>query len=195
MSPKRHAVGDLERRLGVWGADHREHRAEDLFLRDPHRWRPRGRRSSAARSSRGRARRLGSRSPPRTSRAPSDLPIADVLEHGVHLLSSTRWPDVRLRVQRRCRPPAMRRGPTSRSTNSFAIECVDDRAAGGRAALAGRSERPLQRALDRQIQIGIREHDDRVLAAHLALALDAARGRGLVEAGADVVRAGERDRL
>ena len=46
-----------------------------------------------------------------------------------------------------------------------------DQARGGRAALAGREEGAVGGALDRDLQIGVVEHDERVLAAHLELHL------------------------
>ena len=63
----------------------------------------------------------------------------------------------------------------------------------GRAALAGGEERAVDGAFDRDLQVGVVEHDQRVLAAHLELELlhrlarDA--GRGDLPAGRD--RAGE----
>src|SRR5213079_1180464 len=66
----------------------------------------------------------------------------------------------------------------------------DDRAAARCALLAGREERGVDQRRRRNIQIGIREHDRGVLAAHFELdAQPAARGL-VVQAVTDVARSG-----
>ena len=64
-----HAVGRRQRLLEVPHADHRDHGAEDLLLRDPHARSSRGRTRWARRSSRGRGRRPRAGAPPQTQRA------------------------------------------------------------------------------------------------------------------------------
>ena len=70
---------------------------------------------------------------------------------------------------------------------------VHDDAAGGGAALAGGAERAPQRAVEREIEIRVVEHDHGVLAAHLQRAgLEAARQR-LADDAPDFGRSGEGD--
>ena len=74
---------------------------------------------------------------------------------------------------------------------------LDDQARGGRAALAGREKGALHRAFDGDLEVGVIQHDERVLAAHFELDLlhrvaGDAGGRDLA-AGRD--RAGEGDRV
>ena len=47
----------------------------------------------------------------------------------------------------------------------------DDQARGGGAALAGREEGAVDGAFDRRLEVGVVEHDHRVLAAHFELEL------------------------
>ena len=72
-----------------------------------------------------------------------------------------------------------------------------DQARGGRAALAGREEGAVDGAFDRDLEIGVVEHDQRILAAHLELHLLHRVGRdagcATLRAGGD--RAGEGDRV
>ena len=135
-----------------------------------------------------------SRAPSRDEPRAFGLADADVLEDGLELLVVDRRPDVRLRIEsvaddERC---GTRLKPLDELVRD---RFFDDGAARGGAALAGGSERSLDRAFDGQIQIRVGEDDDRVLAPHLALALDAARRRRRVQACADVVGSRERHRL
>ena len=70
---------------------------------------------------------------------------------------------------------------------------VDDDAAGRGAALSGRAEAAPQAAVDRQLEVGVVEDDDRVLAAHLEVDLLERRRGGLVHEPAGRRRSGERD--
>ena len=62
------------------------------------------------------------------------------------------------------------------------------------ALLAGRPERARVGGLDGAVELGVRHHDERVLAAELELHAAAAGGRGGADAVAHRDRAGERDR-
>ena len=54
---------------------------------------------------------------------------------------------------------------------------------------------PLTAGLDRDLEVGVVEHDHRVLAAHLELELAHHLDRGLGDAPAGADRAGEADRV
>ena len=69
----------------------------------------------------------------------------------------------------------------------------DDQPAGGGAALAGRVEGALDGAVDGDVEVGVVEHDQRVLAAHLELDARAAASGGLGDARPGLDRAGEAD--
>src|SRR5207248_6980533 len=70
---------------------------------------------------------------------------------------------------------------------------VRDHARRGGAALTRRSERRPEDALDREIDVGVVENDDRVLAAELEVHVLEPVGRGLRHRDAGLARAGERD--
>ena len=70
---------------------------------------------------------------------------------------------------------------------------LDDQAAGRRATLAGRKERALDGAVQRQLHVGIGQHDQRILAAHFQLHLGAACAGGAQNLLAHALRAGEAD--
>lgn len=67
----------------------------------------------------------------------------------------------------------------------------DDDAAGSRAALAGGVEGALGAQLDGDLEVGVVQHDLRVLAAHFQLHLGATRHAGLDDAATDAHRTGE----
>ena len=70
---------------------------------------------------------------------------------------------------------------------------VRDDARRGRAALAGRAERRPHDAVDREVEVGVVQDDDRVLAAELEVhVLERLRAR-LQHLDAGLARAGERD--
>ncbi len=125
---------------------------------------------------------------------PFCLADADVFEDGVELRLVDRRADVGLWIE--AVADHERRGTRVQPLDELVGDrLVDHRAAGCGAALAGGPEGSLHRALDGELEIRVRENHDRVLAAHLALTLDASRcGRG-VERRADIVRSGERDGL
>ncbi len=125
---------------------------------------------------------------------PFALADADVFEHGVELRVVDRRTDVGLRVEAVADDELC--GAGVEPLDEFVGDRVlDHRAARRGAALAGGPKGALDRALDREVQIRIREDHDRILAAHLALAFDAARRGGGVERHADVVGSRERHRL
>ncbi len=68
-----------------------------------------------------------------------------------------------------------------------------DHAARGGAALAGSAERRPEDALDGEVEVGVVEHDDRVLAAELEVDVLQAVGCVLRHLDAGLARAGERD--
>ena len=68
---------------------------------------------------------------------------------------------------------------------------VDDHAAGGRAALTGLTERGRDDRLRGQVEVGVRQYDARVLAAHLGLQTDVAAGQVAVQLQPDRGAAGE----
>src|SRR6185295_18424218 len=109
----------------------------------------------------------------------------DVVEHGLELPLVDRRPDVRAGIE--AVADHERRRPRLEPLEELVGDRLDDhRPARRGAALAGRSERALHRTLDRDLEVGVAEDHDRVLAAHLALALDAARRGVAVEADADL---------
>ena len=55
---------------------------------------------------------------------------------------------------------------------------LDDQARRGRAALAGREIGAVDRAFDRGLEVGVGEHDERILAAHFELELAHRLGAG-----------------
>ena len=70
---------------------------------------------------------------------------------------------------------------------------MDDRGAERRAALAGRAVAAEQRALDREVDVGVVHHDHRVLAAELQARRLQVAAAQLADLGADRARAGEAD--
>ena len=70
---------------------------------------------------------------------------------------------------------------------------VDDHAARGGAALAGRAERRPDDALDGEVEVGVVHHDDPVLAAELEVDVLELVGRVLRHQHAGLAGAGERD--
>ena len=70
---------------------------------------------------------------------------------------------------------------------------MHDRGAERRAALAGRPEATEQRALDREVEVGVGHHDERVLAAQLQARRLQVAAAQLADAPPDVGRAGEAD--
>ena len=70
---------------------------------------------------------------------------------------------------------------------------MHDRRAQRRAALAGRAEAAEQRALDREVDVGVVHHDHRVLAAELQARRLRVAARQLADLGADGARAREAD--
>ena len=80
-----------------------------------------------------------------------------------------------------------------RSTKASWTLRLDDEARRRRAALAGLVEGAVEGGRDRDVEIGIVQHDERVLAAHFELELGAARGAGHGDLGAGLDRAGEGD--
>ena len=70
---------------------------------------------------------------------------------------------------------------------------VDDRGAERRAALAGRAVAAEQRALDREVDVGVVHHDHRVLAAELEARRLQVAAAQLADLRADRARAGEAD--
>ena len=133
-------------------------------------------------------------SPPATSLAPSALAIATYSRSCASCLSSTTGP---------MSVPFLRASSTfsvfmllgHRSDEAVVDAFGDDQARGRRAALAGGEEAAVQRRVHRDVQVGVVEHDHRILAAHLQLELGHARDAGLRDALAGGHRAGEADRV
>jgi hypothetical protein len=70
---------------------------------------------------------------------------------------------------------------------------LDDDPARGRAALAGRAEGRPDDPFDGEVEVGVVEDDDRVLAAELQMDVLEAVGRRLQDRNAGLARACERD--
>jgi hypothetical protein len=115
-----------------------------------------------------------------------------IVQRRIELLAVDRGPDVGRRIARiadlqllRPRAQAIEEGLDDR--------LFDDRAAGGGAALSRRVERRVQHAVDRHVEIRVRQHDRRILAAHFELHASEALRADLRDAAADGVGSGERD--
>ena len=70
---------------------------------------------------------------------------------------------------------------------------LQDQAARGRAALAGGAERAPEHAVEREVEVGVVQHDLRVLAAHLERQALVHAPAGLADDAARLGGAGERD--
>ena len=82
--------------------------------------------------------------------------------------------------------------PLGQRRDELVVDALgDDQARGRRAALAGRIEGALRRGLDRHLEVGVIEHDGRVLAAHFELELAHHLDAGFRHAAAGADRAGE----
>ena len=138
--------------------------------------------------------RASSRSPPATQPRAlllADLDVAQVL---IELALIDHRTDVRRRVFSASSTTSVFIRSVSASTKRSWMPSVTIEPRRRGAALAGREERAVDRAFDGDVEVGVVEHDERVLAAHLELeflhACDAGGGDAL--AGRD--RSGERDR-
>ena len=131
-------------------------------------------------------------SPPVRTLPPSSRAILDVAEVLLELLLADRRPDLRLRIERVAdpqRPRLLGQRFDEAVVNAFG----DDDPRRRRAALAGGEECAVDGARDRAVEVGVVEHDERVLAAHLELHARLALRRAFGDARADALRAGERD--
>ncbi len=133
------------------------------------------------------------RSPPYTSVAPSSL--ADLDDSPASSRAGVRRSPDRARCAGIARIADRQRfGPRHQPLEERVDDRpFDDRAARGGAALAGREERGVEHAIDRDVEVGVGEHDGRVLAAHLELHAREALGADPRDARADAIGAGERD--
>ena len=164
---ERRVVGGGERLVVVPGAQERHHRAEDLLARDAHLVVHvlEDRRLDVEAVLRGRlALAAGHQA--------GTLLLADrdVVEVGLELGRVDGRADLGRLVEGVS--DHQRRRPREEGVAKPAVDARrDDHAARRRTALAGRVERPLDRALDRVVEVGVVENDQRVLAPHLELDL------------------------
>src|SRR5579859_8153782 len=165
--PVLNAVRGFEGSFGIRHADDRQHRAEDLFARHAHRWLyavENGRREPVPGGQLRRQRGVAAVDLFSTLLAPN----VEVMQDARALLSGDSRADVR---------GLFETGPylqLARPAEDLSEESVgngfdDDGAAGRRAALAGRAERAVDDPRGRQVEVGVGQHDGRVLAAELGL--------------------------
>ena len=116
------------------------------------------------------------------------------LQHGLQLRPDRRRADIDARLHAVADlqlPGALHHG-----RDELVVDRVlHDGAAGGGAFLSGGEERGIHHVLDRGVEVGVGQHDGRVLAAHLELDAQPALRRLLVQPVADLAGAGERDGL
>ncbi len=173
--------------------DDRRGRPEDLLLGDAHRRRHRRRRPSAGRRSPRRRSPSRATSPPVSSCAPRRR--RSRCSRGC----ARSWRLVDHRARRRRRRRARRRSrsararATSASVKSPSTPRCDDQPRRRGAALAGGAEGAPERALDGQLDVGVVQHHDAVLAAELERHLLEHRAAGRGDAAAGLGAAGEED--
>ena len=135
-----------------------------------------------------------SRVPPQAGSPAFLAPDFDIAQHGLHLRLVDARPDVDARLH------AVADLQLSRALHHGGDEPVVDRvfhnrAAGRGALLPRREERRVDHVLHRGVEIGIGQHDRRILAAHFQLNAQAALAGLAVQPVADLAGAGERDCL
>ena len=176
--------------LGV-DDDDRQHRAEDLLAHDPHLVRDAGehRRRVEAASDGHAGRRLRDGPAAVQRRARRDR-VVDQLAHDLELLARDHRADLGVPAERIADPqplgPRDDLGDEPLGHLAHHVHPLDPR-----ARLAGVGEAAPQRAGDRVLEVGVAEHDHRILAAeleHRALQLPRAL---LTDAAAGLDRAGE----
>ena len=164
-------VGERERLVVVLRADHARDRAEDLLAVDAHRVRRLGEERGRQVVAVGRALQPLAADDELRALALADLEVLQVL---LELALVDDRPDVGAGEQRVV--DAQRRELVGHRRDEAVVDAVgDDEARRRRAALAGREERALHGDVHRGRQVGVVEHDQRVLAAHLELHLRHAR--------------------
>ena len=133
--------------------------------------------------------------PPVTSFAPSFLPISTYFATVSRWRSETHGPMSTLSSRPLPTRSAFARARAARRTRRRR-RAVDEEPRGRRAALAGRAERAPQRAVHREIHVGVVHDEDRVLAAHLEVQpLERRRARRRDDRAPDLGRAREGDDL
>ena len=172
--PNSVSLAIVKRVVVVARRDHRRHRPEDFLARDAHR-------VVGVDEQRRRHVEAGGRAiePFAAERQLRAFVLAD-RDVGLILLELARVdhrPDMRAGLQRVVddeRPHPL----GQRVDESLVDRLLDDEARRGRAALAGREIGAVDGAFDRVLEVGIGEHHERVLAAHLELELAHRAGAG-----------------
>ncbi len=124
---------------------------------------------------------------------PFALADADIFEVGFQLGLAHGRPHLHAALQAIAHLQAARRVAQHRLGKVVGNALFDNHPAGGGAGLAGQAKAAHDRQLDGQVEIGVFQHHQRVLAAHLQLHARQVLDGLLIDAGADAVRTGEAD--
>ena len=180
-------VGQPDRLVLVVEGDDRRHRAEDLLARGSPSPAARRRARSARSRSRARSGRRAADDAPRRPRPTAPRTSSSTLSTASSLTSGP--PGCR----RRAGADAQRAHPLGEpAANSSATDALDVEAVGRGARLAAVAHLGDHRAVERGVEVGVGEDEERRVAAELHRAVDDLVGRLLEQHPADLGRAGER---